>query len=183
MTTKRILALIFLSTFISFIGNVNAQKCKYDFEKEDPITGEITRGINIPLIKTSPINMTTMWYLGINKVGVKYNFGMMAQFNGEMNVALHKNDSIIFKFADGSFKTIHANSETSPKTNAFVYAGQPVITTQYRCNYDISETDLKKFTESEIVFIRMYLADTKMEKELKPKQGKKFKQSFICIMN
>jgi hypothetical protein len=177
------ITLLFLAIFMFSITSAFGQKnCKYDYEKEDPFTGKATKGTTCAIYPASPISYE-YWYVGLNRVGDDYYMGMVVELNGELNLYVNQGDSIMFKLADGNIITIHANDQGTPVSKVTTAGSKVIVTTQYRVNYDISVSDMKKLTESMVTYVRMNLSDKIYEKELKEKRAKDFMNDALCIMN
>lgn len=175
----KVVAIITIALFSFF--NSNAQKCKFDYEKEDPFSGKATKGNTSAIYPASPVS-NEYWYLGLNRTGDDFYIGMLVQLKGELNTYLEKGDSIMFKLANGAVITCYANDKVSPTTNAAAAGGQPIITTQYRANYAVTAEELKNFSESMVTFVRMNVGDKVFQVEIKEKHAKKLLDNAACIL-
>ena len=152
-------------------GQLAAQKCKFDYEKKDQITGEQTKG------NTFSIKM--WWKLGFNKAGDKYFLGMVAVINGNVRDIISPENTIIFKLANGEIITLYANDNHLPTAQATQYGVQ----TTYNAKYNISKEDLEKLAASPLVYIRMGIGETRRyESEFKTKEGTDFQNKARCIL-
>lgn len=176
--------IFFLVIFMTLnLSNVKAQKkCRFDYDKTDEFTGEVKKGNTSPIFPATPLSHE-YWYLGLNRTGNNYHIGNLLQLNGEFNVFLEKGDSLMLKLNNNEIITCYANDRTSPVTKARVDANnQPVITSVYKSNYDVSLENMEKLTKSEVIYIRMNVGDKVYERKLKMKFGKKILHNATCIM-
>ena len=176
----KILVLCIIAT-LNF-SYVNAQKCKFDYEKKDPFTGKPSKGNTSAIYPASPIS-SEYWYLGLNKMGDEFYIGMLLQLNGELNTYLEKGDSIMFKLSNNEVVTCYAKERSSLTSNVYVAGNQPVLTSQYRSHYDIPTDKLRLFTENLVTYIRMNVGDKVYQREIKEKHAKKLMKNSTCIIN
>tara|TARA_Y100000768_G_C23677752_1_gene540814 strand:- start:60 stop:605 length:546 start_codon:yes stop_codon:yes gene_type:complete len=158
-----------------------AQKCKFAYEKEDPISGKSTRGIAAP-IKLPPIGGYEYWMIGFNQVDDSYYLDMTIRLYGELNNGLNKNDSVMFKLANDELITCYVQDNVAPQTNAVAVSGSLIVTTTYQAKYTLTKEQLIKLSESNLVFARMNISEKVYENAPKEKHQKKILRAAICIL-
>jgi len=100
----KILGLIVLFIFITM--QAFSQKCKFDIDKKDPISGEQTKG------NTFKIN--TSWSLGFSKINNQYFVSMFIVFGGNTREIITPENTMIFKLANGEIITLYAKDRYTP---------------------------------------------------------------------
>ena len=169
-----ILTLGFLFLFATTLS-LSAQKCKYDYNKADPITGEATKGNSFSV--WSFMGMSG-WSLGFNKIGDTYYTGMFLRCSGNVREFIKKGDPITLKLSNGEVITINAQDEFLPVAQAT----QNGVVTTYNGKYNIDETILQKIAASAPTFIRMTIESKVYEREISAKDGKKASEAARCIL-
>ena len=170
---KKVVKVVSLALVLIFVisSNLSAQKCKFDYEKKDPLTGEYTRG--------NTFGVTLWWFLGINQVDASYYIGVLIRISGNLRDIITPENTLIFKLANGEIITLNANNEYLPAANANQYG----VLTAYNAQYNISTEDLAKFAASPLVYVKMEIgAIRKFAQELKEKKGLDFQNKAKCIL-
>lgn len=157
-------AVIFIST------NVYSQKCKYDYQKKDEITGEETKG--------STFDVKRGWKFGLNKNGNQYSVGMLINLNGNVRDIITPENTIIFKLENGEIITVKANQDYVPTAQATEYG----IVSIYNSRYTISKEDLQKMASSPVIYIRISIGLQTYDESLVAKKGKSFQEQASCIL-
>lgn len=164
------LSVLFL-LFTLYVIPVNAQKCKYQFDKEDPITGErIRRNIH-------NINMWTKlaFYRANDDTRVELNFVK----GGEQNFAIPVGTEIIIKTGDGKLLKLKSANKAMPQS--FVTGNQ--VATAYAISYFISKEQMQQIADNGIKFIKaMILDDLSVDYEIKKGKNKKIMKSAFCML-
>jgi hypothetical protein len=151
-------------------GQLSAQKCKYDYEKKDPLTGEASKG--------STFGVKLWWKLGLNKIGNQYYIGMWAQINANIRDVITPESTIIFKLANGEIITVYADNTYPPAAQATQYG----IISIYNAKFNISAEDLQKMAASPLVYVRMEIGARNYDCEFKTKKGAEFQHKAGCIV-
>jgi hypothetical protein len=182
---KHLTTLLIITTLLLLLSSSNVfgqKKCKYTYQKEDPITGEQTKGTKL-LVFATPLTMQETWYLFFDRKGNNFSVRMSIKLTGEFNMPLEVGDSLTFKLADGKIFTLYAKERNAPVTEAYINgADQPVILSCFICNYDISKEQLESMATSPVTFIRMNIGSFPIDKEIGKKVGKKFQEDAHCII-
>jgi hypothetical protein len=170
---KKNIAILSLGILFLFAGagQLSAQKCKYDFEKKDPITNEMTKG------NTFGIKM--WWRLGLNKFGDRYFVGMAITIAGNVRDIITPENTISFKLSNGEIIVLNAKEEYLPIAQATVNG----VITVYQAQYDISKEDLQKLAASPLSYVKVNVGSARSwDSEFKEKKGAEFQQKANCIM-
>jgi len=168
--TTKILTLGILFLFV-FTLQLSAQKCKFDYNRTDPITGESAKGNTFTISALG-------WKMGFNKLGDTYHLGMFIRLNGNIREIIQKGDPIVFKLSNGEVVTISALEEFLPAAQAT----QNGIITVYQGKYDIDAATIQKMAENPPTFVRMNIESKVYEKEISAKAGKQIAQAAACIL-
>jgi len=169
----KILSLGILFLF-AFSLQLSAQKCKYDYNKKDPITGEETKG--------STFNVSTFmgisnWKMSVNKMGNTYYIGNILNVSGNVREIIKKGETVAFKLSNGEVVTLYAQDDFLPVQQAT----QNGVYTQFTSKYGIDAETLQKIAENMPTFIRLNAESKVYEKEIPAKLGKQISQAAKCI--
>ena len=156
--------------FILIAIQAYSQKCKFDYQKKDQITGAETKG------NTFGIKM--WWKLGLNKNGDEYFVGMSINLAGNVRDIITPDNTIIFKLANGEIITINANEEYVPTAQAT----QNGIVSQFNARFNISKADLKKIASSPLTYIKMTIGPRTYDESFPIKKGESFQSNAKCIL-
>ena len=165
------LGILFL---FAFSMQISAQKCKYDYEKKDPITGEATKG-SVQTIQ--PGRFVPLWQIGIHKIGDAYFVSNLYRCLGVAQDILKKGDQIIFKLSNGEIVALIAQDECLPIAKT---PGE--ILTEYLSKYNIDAAILQKIANNPPTYVRLNIERKVYEKEIPAKDGKKVAQAAACIL-
>ena len=174
----KILTLGILFLFMCTL-QLSAQKCKFDYNKKDPITGEATKGNTFTISTNSGgFTATPICKMGFNRSGDDYYLGMVIYFYGNFRENIRKGDPIIFKLSNGEVITITSQDEVVPAAQATASG----IITMYQGKYDIDAATIQKMAENPPTFVRMSRESKVFEKEINSKTGKQISQAAACIL-
>ena len=165
-------SLVMLFMFIA--PQVYSQKCKFDYEKKDPLTGEATKG-NSFMIKM-------WWHLGLNKVGNEYHVGMYIRLDGNVRDYVTPENTIIFKLENGEIITVYADNEYVPTAQSVRYGNEYRVVSVIRAKFTISEEDLQKIATSPLAYVKMTAGARTYDSEFKTKKGAEFQNKAKCIL-
>ena len=149
---------------------LSAQKCKFDYEKEDPLTGAQTKG--------NTFTVKVYWKIGFNKVGDKYTISMWLRMNGQVRDIITPENNIVFKLENGEIITVFANDSYVGRSQAT----QNGVLTVYDAIFAVSEDDIKKLAASPLTYVRMPIGALTAESELNTKKGAEFQGKAKCIL-
>ena len=161
--------------FIFTASQAYSQKCKYDYQKKDPITGEETKGSTFRVVRKNGF----WWDLKLNKTGNQYNVGIYAIIGGAINEAIVPKSEINLKLEDGSIITIYANEEYRASLRPVGTVG---VVSDFNAVYNISEADMQKLASSPLEYVKMELGTRTYDESLKAKQGKAFQRMAQCML-
>jgi hypothetical protein len=168
MNKIKIFGLVLLFSFIAV--SAYSQKCKYDYQRKDPLTGEETKG------NTFGVNL--WWKLGLNKNGDNYFVGMFIRLSGNVRDVITPENTIIFKLENGEIITIYASEEFVPTAQAT----QNGVISVFNARFNISENDLQKIASSPLTYIKMSVGPRVYEETFASKKGKTFQEKARCIL-
>ena len=171
----KILCLGILFLF-AFSWQLSAQKCKYDYDRADPITGEASKG-NTCTIQTYGMGFP-IWQVGFNKMGDSYFIGNMYRLVGNVREVIQKGDQMFIKLSNGELITLVAQDDFLP----IAKATQSGVYTEYLSKYAIDAATLQKIADNQPTFIRMNIESKTYEKEISSGDGKKMAQAAKCIL-
>jgi len=168
---KRIVQIIALCFILSLTWSLGfSQKCKFDFDKKDPITGESEKQISF--------NPSGSMSIHIRKTGAIYHLNISIIFDGVKDEYLNKGDSITFKLESGKLINVYAMDKYPPTSDVSV----DQIYTYYRPVYTITEEQLKQISDSPVVFLRIVVGSVKKDFEINDKDRLKFQSIVKCIL-
>jgi hypothetical protein len=170
----KILSLGILFLFV-FSLQLSAQKCRYDYDKKDPISGEETKGSSFAV--SSFMGMAN-WKMGVNKIGNTYYIGNLLNVSGNVREMIKKGETVVFKLSNGEIVTLYAQDDFLPVQQAT----QNGVYTQFTSKYNIDAETLQKMAENMPTFIRLNAESKVYEKEIPAKLGKQISQAAKCIL-
>jgi hypothetical protein len=165
----KILSLGILFLFVCTL-HLSAQKCKYNYNRTDPITNESAKG--------NTFSIHIAWKMGFNKLGDTYHLGMYIRLNGNIREFIRKGDPLIFKLSNGEVVTLNSSDEFLPAAQAT----ENGIVTVYQGKYDIDVPTLQKIAANSPTYVRMNIESRVYEKEISAKDGKKITHAATCIL-
>jgi hypothetical protein len=178
--TTQILSLGILFLFVMSLS-LSAQKCKYDYNKPDPITGEAAKGIGLNVESKMMVMGTGTIYrsnIGFNKIGETYYVNVELFYTGNLRENILTSNPLIIKLSNGETVTIYPQSDFLPSASANQYG----VYTQYKAKYDIDAASLQKIAESAPTFFRLNLESRTYDRTLDSKDQKKFTNAARCIL-
>jgi hypothetical protein len=163
-----------------------SQKCKYDFDKTDPFTGENTKGITVKI--------NNGFFFGFNKVGNIYDLGLLVTLSYTENSM--KGDSIILKIVNeqnpsGTLLTLYSIADVKPTlqsaTNVQYYYSTGSATStlygNYRIKYELTKQQLELLSSGLVTDIRFYIGGKDFYiLDIKKKVSETLRQSVVCIL-
>jgi len=176
----KILTLGILFLFATTLS-LSAQKCKYDYNKKDPITGETTKRIGLNIESKLMVIGTGIIYranIGFNKTGETFSVDVELCYTGNLRESILKSDPFILKLSNGETVTIYPQSDFLPAA----MANQNGVYTQYKAKYDIDAASVQKIAESAPIFLRLNLESRVYDRELDNKDKQKFMNAARCIL-
>lgn len=156
--------------FILISAQTYSQKCKYDYQKKDEITGDETKG--------STFDVKRGWKLGLNKNGNQYFIGILIQFDGNLRDIITPENTIIFKLENSEIITLNANQNYVPTAQATQFG----IVSMYNARYNITKDELKKIASSSLTYIRIGIGLQTYDESIASKKGKSFLDQVNCIL-
>lgn len=176
----RLLVLISLAGIFSLQAEAQ-KKCKYDFEKEDPFTGEVSRGISIAIYPESPAS-NEFWYVGLNRTDNEYSVIVKLQLDGRRDEIINAGDSVMFRTKSGSIVINHTKEDFNPVSIEGKIWERSVPSTLYVAQYCITADQVALLSKSPLTHIRLNISGEMYEAEVKEKHGKDFHSAARCIL-
>jgi len=180
----KILGLGILFLFFATM-QISAQKCKFDYEKNDPFTGEITKGISLEVKEKT--SMPSVTHAGkpfrynfiVNRLGDNFFIDADIYFGGNVRELIRKGEPFILKLSNGETISLTAQDDVVP-----IAIGQPSggFWTQYKAKYSIDAVTLQKLSTFTPTLFRFSLEGKNYDREVDSKEQKKFTQATTCIL-
>ena len=148
---------------------INAQKCKFDYEKKDPFTGKLTSGITATLARP--------WKIGFNKAGDNYSIGLFTNFAGAKEDIINEGDTLMFALENGNPIILVASDKALPTSD--VIGSQ--IQTWYRPLYIADVEQIRQLSLNKIIAVKIYLG-TWYSLEIPLVNAQKIMQAASCIL-
>lgn len=173
--------IVFIALSGMLIQSASAQKCKYEFEENDPFNGKLSRGTLTTVFQKS-VATNESWNVGIIRMNNEFSILNDINLSGRSITFLNKGDSLMLATKDGHVITCYAQDKVGSEINISKVMGQKIVTSSYISKYDISREKLEILSSSELVKIRINIGEEVFEKDLKSKHGKDFMNDASCIL-
>jgi hypothetical protein len=148
-----------------------AQKCKYDFDKKDPITGE--------RIRRNMHNINLWAKMALYRANDDIRFELNLAKGGEDNFSIPIGSKIFIKLEDESILELKSANKAVPVS--FVTGNQ--VATSFAISYYISKEQMQKIATNGITFIKaMLIGEVSVNYEINKRKSKKIKKSAFCIV-
>ncbi|MGI6291933.1 MAG: hypothetical protein ACOXZH_05885 [Bacteroidales bacterium] len=157
--------------FLAISSMLQAQKCKYNYDKVDEITGKAVKGISVEL--------DSDWEITLHKEDKSYCLELrFEKAAGQLTEDLEKGSPLVLKLANGELINLVSKEKVTPKAELAGF----VVVVVYRIKYDISPEDIQKMSEQMLTFGRVEIQNTTFDISVKVKEATKFKQAAVCIL-
>jgi len=180
---QKLLKVIGLSAVLAVVGlTTQAQKCKFDYEKKDPLTGKVTKKSTFTIVATVmfyTIERPLKWKLDVNKVGDKYFIGMFIGLTGSVKNPITPETAIFLKLSNGELITLYANDTYYSTTDVKQDGG---VVSTYDAKFDISEEDMRKLAASPLIYVKVGIGARDYDSEFNVKKGTEFQNISKCIL-
>lgn len=167
MNLKTILVVVFISIF-SF--QMHSQKCRYDFDKKDPMTEE--------RVRRKRFTLKSFLVLNLYRRGNDFRVEAEVALAGEQNYSVEKGEEILLKLADGELLSLKAADTANPVSYVQGYQ----VATNYAISYNITEDEMIKISKQGIAVVRLNLAEQEITVESSKREIRKTKEGAICIL-
>jgi len=178
---KLVLKILSLGIIFLFLCTVqlSAQKCKFKYEKKDPITGEVTKGTKFVveaqwMITSKPFHR----FIGISRIGDTYFIEIEIMVAGNAREFISIGDPFVVKLANDETITAYSQAEFRPTQQA----NQNLIYSTYIAKYEIDELSLQKMAKSPPTFYRLNIEAKTYDKNLSGPVQKQLSQAAKCIL-
>jgi hypothetical protein len=164
-----ILTIIILSTLFSF----GQKKCKFDYDKEDKVTGNKIQYITYNLFATG-----VKIQIGNNGKQSYFNFGY-DMLGDKYEIIKKETDTLYIRLANKEL--IKLNPKENTKGTSHINTIQKQIFTFYSPMYDLNEDQLKLLAESPIVAFKFLIEGKEFSVEMPEKKSDKIMDGFDCL--
>ena len=167
MNFKTILVVLVIGIFSL---QMNAQKCKYDFDEKDPMTEE--------RVRRNSYKLKAYLRLGLYRRGDDYRVEINFNYSGERNDIVEKGNELLLKLSDGTLLKLPSTEDVTPITNL---VGNYIVTT-YAVSYKINEEEMRKIAKSGIAVTRVNLAGQEVTVESSKRETRITGEGATCIL-
>ena len=164
-------SIIITALLFGLLAEVQAQKCKFDFDKEDPISGERVRRNSYKLKKQA---FTVSYYRKKDELKLELNM----VFAGARTFSVTTSDQLVLKLGNDETITVYPSKEfppTSQATGAGVY-------TFYAISYNATQEQYQQIAEHGVVHVRSNMGGETYDVEVKEKMTEKMKTGAGCMV-
>lgn len=176
----QVLLLIFICSFIPEPSQAQ-NKCKFDYEEDDPFTGKLSRGTSTTIFPTS-MSTHEYWEIGFDRLNDVYSIINNISIAGKSDSYLYQGDSLMFATKDGSIISCYSVEKISPVTQAEKVMNHDIITTTYLSKYSISNEQMEILASSPITNIRINIGEQVYQQEIRSRHAKDFMEDAKCIL-
>lgn len=162
---------IIVLLLFGMLAEVQAQKCKFDFDKEDPISGDRVRRNNYKLKKQA---FTVSYYR--KKDEFKLELSMI--FAGARTFSVTTSDQLVLKLSNNETITVYPSKEFAPTSQA---TGSGVYTF-YAISYNATQEQYQQISENGVVHVRSNMGGETYDVEVKEKMAEKMKIGAGCMV-
>ncbi len=164
-----ILIFLFLTTLTAF----SQKKCKFDYEKEDKVSGKTIRFYEFNILLAG-----VKIQIGNNGPQSYFNFGI--DMVGEKEEVIRKEtDTLYIRLANKELLTLNPKENT--KGTAHINEQQRQVKTFFAPMYYMTEDQLKMLSESPIVGFKFLIEGLEYTVEMPDKKGEKIMEGFGCL--
>jgi hypothetical protein len=150
--------------------SAQAQKCKYDFDKVDPMSND--------RVRRNTYTLKEFFIVGIYRKADDFRFELNVRFAGERNFKIRAGDKIEIKLATGTILTLAAAQDASPVS----YVATHQIYTRYAITYAISKEEMQQMGEGGFTVVKAKLGDDEVVYEASAKVTEKSAAGAKCIV-
>lgn len=158
-----------------------SQKCKYDIDKKDEFTGEVTKVIETEIVDD-------LVKISVMQKGEEFTLNILCYLGGENESVMAKDSEILVKLENGKIITLKLANDVKPNTTvAYLGPGKtPNVVTYYLTSFEVDKNELETLSLSPITTIRIHIERdydydfTKKNKQAKA--AKKLMESVKCFL-
>ncbi|MEK0336722.1 MAG: hypothetical protein QQN41_04725 [Nitrosopumilus sp.] len=155
---------------LTFNIDVNGQKCKYQLDKKDPMTGE--------RVRRTEVKIKNYFVISFYRKSDTYRVELNVRFVGERNFAVPKGEKLNLKLKDGSILTMECAQNATPVS----YVTSSQVMTLYAMSYICSKEDLQKIANTGFSVASAKVGNETLTYEVKEKEIPKTAQKAKCIL-
>lgn len=157
-------------------SQVYAQKCKYEYQKTDELTGKTSKAILYEV--SDELTLRFKENAGAYSCDMLIYFKATSETVGFANPFVEKGDSIAFKLNTGEIICLYAEKQIKPSVQQKTFS----VYFLYDSAFPISRDLLEKLSGSTVTYIRSYLDKKIYDGRLKEKSSKKLQETIKCIL-
>ena len=167
----KIFGLVVLFIFIA--PQVYSQKCKFEIDKKDQITGEIVKKTNFLLMGKRQWGMVEVAF---NKVANTFFIDTYIYVGGFSGDVISPTEEFIIKLANGKIITKNTNEKIKPI--AFSNGNG----SRFELKLYFSDEELREMANSNPTFMRFSISGKTYDIEITSKDAKNIANSINCIL-
>ena len=170
---------IFLTFSVCILAviSLQAQKCKYDYDKKDEITGVVTRSIQV---------RQTAKACSLIQTGDSFTFNVNVNTTGNRSEIVKVGDTLIVKLENEKIIYLFSKEQVLPVAQtSTIYDPkgnrQGPVYTNYSINYPLPKELLKELKESPIKLCRVVFSGLNIDLDYKDKSMVRIQKGAICM--
>jgi hypothetical protein len=165
-----------LATFILFAINHNtfSQKCNYDVNKKDEISGKE--------IKTIKHKLKRGLFVELEKNDTTYIFRFIGNYNGAIKKPFGKGYELDLKLLDSNLIKLYTNKEVIPTSKTASGYNTVNIISDYTLNCFISKSQLNQLSKSNIDAFYLKIGGKDFTIYVPQENSEEIKTSAKCIL-
>jgi len=166
----RYLFFILIALAIVNTKETKAQKCKFSFDKTDPMTDA--------RVVRNTIKIKSYFQVSFYRSGDDMRIELNVNYAGERNFIIPVGTGIDFKLSDASIMTLKSAQKATPVS----YVTGTQIMTAYGISFYCSKEEMEKIANGGFSVVRTKLGDETLTYELKSKDAEKAAEYATCIL-
>ena len=166
------LTTFFFATIMSL--SVYSQKCKYNYEKDDPFTGNHIVGITETISRS--------WKIVFTREKDNYSISLVIKFRGVMEDVVGVNDTLLIALEGTKPISLCAAAVSNPTTHLVYFGDYAQYQTSYLVAYQISTEQLEILSNNKPISTRVYIGKNFYTVNIKKGNSKKIAKAAACIL-
>lgn len=146
------------------------KKCKYNFDKEDPMTGE--------RVMRNEVKLKSYFIVSYYRKADSLRIELNVRFVGERNFRVPKGSELKLKLSDGKILSFFSAQTANPLS----YVGGSQILTNYAMTYYCSKEQMEDLAEYGFTVASTKLGDETITMEVKKKKVAKNANKARCML-
>lgn len=164
-------AILFSFITILFASEVNAQKkCKYSFDKTDPMSNE--------RVRRNYVKGKSYFQFAFYRKANDFRFETLIKFNGTQEFVVQKGQVMNVKLGNGEIIEVVNSDDASPNSYVFNNA----VMTNYSMSYVVTKEQMEMMANHGFTVVSTKLGNKTYTLEFKEKNLEKNKEKVSCMM-